>query len=90
MRIATVLLRDEMQGQRHEIDSQRAEAEAMIEQQCAQLDADSCKAMREMMMGALAMSSAMLEGLDRIPPPSAAEAALLERYANELRQVVGD
>ncbi len=88
MRISTVFMQQQFEGQRAMIDSQRASYEKMVEQSCAQVDADTCAQMRAAMKQSLAMSDAMVKGMEGLPKPTAAEAALLEKYGAELEAVM--
>ena len=88
MRISSVFMQQQFEGQQAMMDSQRASYEKMVEQSCAQVDADTCAQMRAAMKQSLAMSDAMVKGMESLPKPTAAEAALLEKYGAELEAVM--
>ena len=80
MRIQLMMMREEMHASAGMMEAQRAQQEAMIEAQCAQVGEEMCRQMR---LGLEAMA-AFGKAWERIPAPTSAEAALLEKYQEQL------
>jgi len=71
-----------------EMEAQRQQYEAMIEQQCEQVDAETCRSMREAMATSAAMSEAIAQAQIKLPAPTAAERALIEQYSGDLESIM--
>ena len=80
MRIQLMMMREEMRASAGMMEAQRAQQEAMIEAQCAQVDEEMCRQMRQ----GLEAMAAFGKAWERIPAPTGAEAALLEKYQEQL------
>lgn len=88
MRVSTVLMMQQVEGQRAMAAAQQESYRAMVEQSCARVDAETCAEMRAGLEQSLAISAAMTKTLEELPPPTATELALLERYGTELEAVM--
>jgi len=62
----------------------------MVEEQCAQSDPDTCRSMREALAAGDAMSEALVKALGKLPPPTAGERALMDRYYDQLTMAMGE
>ncbi len=80
MRIQLMMMREEMHASAGMMEAQRAQQEAMIEAQCAQVGEEMCKQMRQ----GLEAMAAFGKAWERIPAPTSVEAALLEKYQEPL------
>lgn len=87
-RVSTLMLARQMEAQGELVASQRQSYAAMVEESCAQVDEDTCREMRAGMEHSMAMSEAMMKATAKLPPASADETALLERYQSELESMV--
>jgi hypothetical protein len=88
MRIAMVFLVQQMEEQKGMLASQRESFETMVEQSCAQVDAETCAQMRRSMEQTIAISEAMITATEKLPPPTPSELALIERYGEDLEAVM--
>ena len=80
MRIQLMMMREEMHTSAGMMENQMAQQEAMIEAQCAQVSEEMCRQMRQ----GLEAMAAFGKAWERIPPPTSSEAALLEKYQEQL------
>lgn len=88
MRVSMVLMTQEMEAQREMMASQRESYAAMVEESCAQVDEETCQQMRASMAQSMALSEVMMSSAAKLPPATAAEAALLDQYSAELQAVM--
>jgi hypothetical protein len=83
-RISSVYMIVYAEKSRPQQEAQRLQYEAMVEQQCGQVDAETCRSMREAMATSAAMSEAIARAQTKLPPPTASERALMEQYSGDL------
>ncbi len=88
MRVSTVFMVRQMEQQRDTMAAQRHSHQEMVEESCAQVDAETCAQMRAAMQESFAMGEAMMEAVETLPPPTAGELALLDRLGDELEAVM--
>lgn len=89
-RISSVYMIVSTERSRPAAEEQRREFEAMVEAQCAQSDPETCRSMREALAAGDAMSEALAKALGKLPPPTAGERALMDRYYDQLTLAMGD
>lgn len=87
-RISSVYMIVHTEKARPEMEAQRQQYEAMIEQQCEQVDAETCRSMREAMATSAAMGEAIAQAQIKLPAPTAAERALIEQYSGDLESIM--
>jgi hypothetical protein len=83
-RISSVYMVVRTERSRPEAEAQQQHFEALVEEQCKQVDAETCRSMREALATNAAMSEAFTEAQGRLPPPTAEERALIDRYYDQL------
>jgi len=88
-RISSVYMIASTERARPAAEAQRREFEAMVEAQCAQSDPETCRSMREALAAGDAMSEALAKALGKLPPPTAGERALMDRYYDQLTLAMG-
>lgn len=89
-RISSVYMIASIERSRPAAEAQRREFEAMVEAQCAQSDPETCRSMREALAAGDAMSEALAKALGKLPPPTAGERGLMDRYYDQLTSAMGD
>lgn len=87
-RISSVLMIVTTENNREAVEAQRQRYEAMVDQQCEHVDAETCRSMREAMAANKAMSDAIADAQTKLPPPTASERALIESRADELTSLM--
>jgi hypothetical protein len=89
-RISSVYMIVNTERSRPAAEAQRREFGAMVEKQCATSDAETCRSMREALAAGDAMSDALAKAQGKLPPPTAGERALMDRYYDQLTLAMGD
>jgi len=88
MRIMSLFMVQQTEGQRALAAQEWKDYSAVVEEQCAHVDEQTCRQMRQGLADSKAMGEAMQKTLAKLPPPSAQEQALLERYAAEVEALM--
>lgn len=88
MRIIALTMRDQMRAGLAQAEAQMPEQRRMIEEQCAQAGAEMCEQMKASLDASMAMFEHQKKRFGDFPQPTAAEQALLERYADELAELM--
>ena len=89
-RISSVYMIASTERTRPAAEAQRREFAAMVEEQCAQSDPETCRSMREALAAGDAMSEALVKALGKLPAPTTGERALMDRYYDQLTLAMGD
>jgi hypothetical protein len=89
-RISSVYMIASIERSRPAAEEQRREFEAMVEEQCAQSDPETCRSMREALAAGDATTEALAKALGQLPPPTAGERALMDRYYDQLTMAMGE
>ena len=89
-RITSVYMIVSTERSRPAAEAQRREFEAMVEEQCAQSDPETCRSMREALVQGDAMTEAMAKAQGKLPTPTAGERALMEQHYDELTAAMGE
>lgn len=84
MRIIALAMREQMQAGFAQAEAQMPEQRRMIEEQCAQADADMCQQMMASLDASMAMFEHQKKRFGDLPQPTDAERAVLERYADDV------
>ena len=88
MRVATLLIAQQMEAQREMMASQRESYTKMVEESCAQVDEETCQQMRAGMAQSMALSEVMISATAKLPPATSGEAVLLDQYGAELQALM--
>lgn len=89
-RISSVYMIVNTERSRPAAEAQRREYEAMVENQCATADAETCRSMREALAAGEAMNDALAKAQGKLPSPTATELALMNQYYDRLTATMGD
>jgi hypothetical protein len=84
LRIQMMVMKDQMARSHGMMQQQGPEQMAMIEEQCKNVGPELCRQMKEAMAASMAMSEGMGRSVEKMPEPTAGEAALLEQYQGEI------
>jgi len=87
-RISMVLMRDQIQAAAEMMRSQYPQQMSMIEEQCKDVDEETCQQMKQALASNFAMFEKQGRAWERLPEPTAAEQALLVEHADELQAVM--
>ena len=90
MRITMMNMREQMQAHSAMAQSDMAKHMAALEEQCAQMGPELCKQMKEAMAGTAAMVESTGSTWEKVPEPTPAEQALLDRYGEQLMALLDD
>lgn len=89
-RITSVYMIVNAERSRPAVEAQRRQYETMVEEQCKQADAETCRSMKEAMAASAAMTEAFAKAQGKLPPPTASERALMEQHYDDLTATMKD
>lgn len=84
MRIQMMLMREQMAQSSAMMQQQMPQQMEMIEEQCKSVGPEMCEQMKAAMAAGMAMYEGMSRGFEKLPEPTPAEAAALDKHRGEL------
>jgi hypothetical protein len=89
MRIQTAVMQDQAATMRAQWEAERTRQAATLEAQCASLGPEACAEMKGVLQAGSELADKMLAAREKLPKPTAAEQALIDKYRLQILSVVG-